>query len=103
MTLLKPAPNPTHIRARKTFRNERINCDVCGYETDRDGAAAEVEVIRLRGLELISGAPKAQRKHDTQRLYGTQNAYAVGLPGIEETQSRSEAKPRNRRTRNAQQ
>ncbi len=70
---------------------ERIHkCDVCGYQTDRDHAAAEV--IRLRGLEQIS----------TQGLWGRENAYAVGLPGIEEKYlSRSEAKPRKRKTRNA--
>ena len=70
--------------------SERVHkCDVCGYETDRDHAASEV--IRLRGLELIS----------TQGLCGIENAYAVGLPGMEETPSRSEAKPRKRKTRNA--
>lgn len=80
--------------------SERVHrCDVCGYETDRDHAASEV--IRLRGLEL-SGAPMAQRKRDTQGLCGRENAYAVGLPGTEETLARSEAKPRKRKTRNAQ-
>jgi putative transposase len=64
-------------------------CDVCGYETDRDHAAAEV--IRLRGLEQLS----------TQGLWAIKNAYAVGLPGTDESLSRSEAKPRKRKTRNA--
>jgi putative transposase len=65
-------------------------CDVCGYETDRDHAASEV--IRLRGLEQLS----------TQGLCGIENAYAVGLPGMDEkSPSRSEAKPRKGRTRNA--
>jgi putative transposase len=71
--------------------SERVHkCDVCGYETDRDHAASEV--IRLRGLQL-----------STQGLCGIENAYAVGLPGTEETLSRSEAKPRKGKTRNAQQ
>lgn len=65
-------------------------CDVCGYETDRDHAASEV--IRLRGLELLS----------TQGLCGTENACAVGLPGVEEKSSpRSKAKSRKGITRNA--
>ena len=68
--------------------SERVHiCGECGYETDRDHAASEV--IRLRGLELIS----------TQGLCGIENAYAVGLPGIDESQSRSEAKSRKGRTR----
>ena len=70
--------------------SERVHrCSECGYETDRDRAASEV--IRLRGLEQLS----------TQGLCGIENAYAVGLPGAEETLSRSEAKPRKGRTRNA--
>jgi putative transposase len=70
--------------------SERIHrCGECGYETDRDHAASEV--IRLRGLEL-----------STQGLCGIKNAYAVGLPGTDESQSRSEAKSRKRKTRNAQ-
>jgi putative transposase len=65
-------------------------CDVCGYETDRDHAASEV--IRLRGLNNLS----------TQGLCGIENAYAVGLPGVEQrSPSRSEAKSRKGRTRNA--
>ena len=63
-------------------------CGECGYETDRDHAASEV--IRLRGLEQLS----------TQGLCGIENAYAVGLPGVEETPSRSEAKSRKGKTRN---
>jgi putative transposase len=66
-------------------------CSECGYETDRDHAASEV--IRLRGLEQLS----------TQGLWGIENAYAVGLPGIDESQSRSETKSRKGRTRNARQ
>ena len=69
--------------------SERVHrCGECGYETDRDHAASEV--IRLRGLEL-----------STQGLCEIENAYAVGLPGMEETLSLSEAKPRKRKTRNA--
>jgi putative transposase len=63
-------------------------CGECGYETDRDHAAAEV--IRLRGLEL-----------STQGLCGKENAYAVGLPGVDESQPRSEAQSRKGKTRNA--
>lgn len=70
--------------------SERVHrCGECGYETDRDRAASEV--IRLRGLEL-----------STQGLCGIENAYAVGLPGVDEkSPSRSEAKSRKRKTRNA--
>jgi putative transposase len=71
--------------------SERVHkCDVCGYETDRDHAASEV--IRLRGLDQLS----------TQGRCGIENAYAVGLPGTGESLSRSEAKPRKRKTRNVQ-
>ena len=71
--------------------SERVHkCDVCGYETDRDHAAAEV--IRLRGLELAQ----------YPGTLGRENAYAVGLPGVEEkSPSRSEAKPLLGKTRNA--
>ncbi|MBD2314459.1 transposase [Desertifilum sp. FACHB-1129] len=80
----------THT-GKKDLQVRVHRCGECGYETHRDRAAAEV--IRLRGLELMS----------TQGLCGRENAYAVGLPRIEETLSRSEAKPRKGRTRNAQQ
>ena len=63
-------------------------CDSCGYQTNRDHAAAEV--IRLQGIEQIS----------TQGLCGIENAYAVYLPRIVESQSRSEAKSPKRKTRN---
>jgi putative transposase len=70
--------------------SERVHwCGECGYQTDRDHAASEI--IRSRGLEQLS----------TQGLCEIENAYAVGLPGAEETSSRSEAKPRKRKTRNA--
>ncbi|BAY43454.1 ISSoc12, transposase [Scytonema sp. HK-05] len=75
--------------------SQRIHyCQFCGYKTDRDHAAAEV--IRQRGIELIS----------TQGLCGMETACAVGLPGARETSSRSEAKPDSRKggrkTRNTQ-
>lgn len=72
--------------------SERVHrCSECGYQTDRDHASAEV--IRLRGLEQLS----------TQGLWGIENAYAVDLPGEEETQPRSKAKPlrKKKATRNA--
>ena len=66
-------------------------CYSCGYETDRARAASEV--IRLRGLAQLS----------TVGLTGIENAYAVGLAGVEEKSpsSRSEAKSRKGKTRNA--
>ncbi len=78
----------THT-GKKELSERRHRCSECGYETDRDHAASEV--IRLRGLEELS----------TQGLWEIENAYAVGLPGREATPSRSEAKPRERKTRNA--
>ncbi|MDY7016161.1 MAG: transposase [Cyanobacteriota bacterium] len=79
----------THT-GKKDLSQRVHRCGECGYETDRDRAASEV--IRLRGLEL-----------STVGLTGIENAYAVDLPGTDESQSRSEAKPRKRKTRNAQQ
>lgn len=71
--------------------SERVHqCHICGYRADRDHAAAAV--IKQRGLELIS----------TQGLWGIENAYAVGLPGIGVTRCWSEAKSRKRATRNFQ-
>jgi putative transposase len=67
------------------------DCPHCGYKTDRDVAAGQN--IRNRGIELIS----------TAGLAGIESAYAVGLPGTEVTQSRSEAKPRKGKTRKSQQ
>jgi putative transposase len=78
---------------KKELSQRTHECHFCGYKTDRDHAAAEV--VRQRGLELIS----------TLGLRGMETACAVGLPGSEETQRRSEAKPDSRkggrRTRNA--
>lgn len=81
-----------NMHTGKKELSKRVHrCDECGYETDRDHAASEV--IRLRGLEL-----------STVGLTGIENAYAVGLPGVDEkSPSRSEAKSRKRKTRNAQQ
>jgi putative transposase len=59
----------------------------CGYVTDRDVASGQV--IRNRGIELISTAGHV----------GIENAYADGLPGIGETQSRSRSKTRKGATR----
>jgi hypothetical protein len=51
---------PMNISRRKKELSQRVHkCDVCGYETDRDHAAAEV--IRLRGLDNLS----------TQGLWGS--------------------------------
>ncbi|MGB7439828.1 MAG: transposase [Coleofasciculaceae cyanobacterium] len=63
------------------------NCRNCGYTTDRDVASGQV--IRSRGIEMVS----------TLGHSGMETACAVGLPGIEVTQSRSEAKPRKGITR----
>jgi putative transposase len=62
-------------------------CPECNYITDRDVASGQV--IRNRGIVLIS----------TAGLAGTETVCAVGLPGTEETPSRSEAKPRKGKTR----
>ena len=79
---------------KKELSQRTHECQFCGYKTDRDHAAAEV--VRQRGLESIS----------TQGLCGMKTACAVGLPGAEETWSRSEAKPDSRKggrkTRNTQ-
>ncbi|WP_256090969.1 transposase [Nostoc sp. KVJ20] len=63
------------------------HCLSCNYITDRDVASGQV--IRNRGIELISTAGHV----------GIQNAYADGLPGIGETQSRSKSKTRKGVTR----
>ncbi|MEH2408449.1 RNA-guided endonuclease InsQ/TnpB family protein [Nostoc sp.] len=65
------------------------NCS-CGFITDRDVASGLV--IRNRGYALIS----------TDGQSGIQNAYAVGLPGVDEKSlPLSEAKPRKGKTRKA--
>ena len=63
------------------------SCQSCGYTTDRDVASGQV--IRNRGIELIS----------TPGLGGMETVCAVGLPGSEETLSRSKAKSRKGVTR----
>ena len=60
-------------------------CSECGYETHRDHASAEV--IRLRGLEQLVARDSGETKEPV----------AVGLPGVGENQSRSEAKPSTRK------
>lgn len=64
------------------------HCHSCNYTTDRDVASGQV--IRNRGIELISTAGHA----------GIQNAYADGLPvRTEISQSRSKSKTRKGATR----
>ena len=72
---------------RKDLSVRVHHCLSCGYTTDRDVASGQV--IRNRGIVLIS----------TDGQLGIQNAYADGLPGIEETQSRSKSKTRKGATR----
>lgn len=75
------------VFVRKDLSVRVHHCHACNYITDRDVASGQV--IRNRGIELIStgGQP------------GIQNAYADGLPGVGETQSRSKSKPRKGVTR----
>lgn len=63
------------------------DCPHCNYRVDRDVASGQV--IRNRGIELVS----------TPGLGGKETACAVGLPGMEEIPSRSEAKSRKGTTR----
>jgi len=51
------------------------DCPHCGYKTDRDVASGQV--IRNRGIELIS----------TAGLAGKETAYAADLPGVGESQN----------------
>ena len=62
-------------------------CPECKYTTDRDVASGQIS--RNRGITLIS----------TDGQSGTERAYAAGLPGTEETKSRSNAKTRKGVTR----
>lgn len=57
------------------------DCPHCGYKTDRDVASGQV--IRNRGIELIS----------TAGLAGKETACAADLPGVGESQPRQVAKP----------
>ena len=70
---------------RKDLSVRVHHCPSCNYTTDRDVASGQV--IRNRGIKLIS----------TDGQSGIQNAYADGLPGIEEIQSRSKSKTRKTR------
>lgn len=76
-----------HGEVKKDLRTRVHNCPHCRYTTDRDVASGQV--IRNRGIALISTAGFA----------GSESACAVGLPGAEVTQSRSEAKPQKGKTR----
>jgi putative transposase len=58
------------------------HCPECGYTTDRDVASGQV--IRNRGIALLT----------TVGHTGMETVCAVGLSGVEATQSRSEAKSR---------
>ncbi|MEW6491484.1 MAG: transposase [Cyanobacteriota bacterium] len=73
--------------AKKDLSIRIHQCHHCGYRTDRDVASGQV--IRNRGIDLIS----------TVGQTGMKTACAVGLPGAEETLSRSEAKFRKEKTR----
>ncbi|WP_028954460.1 RNA-guided endonuclease InsQ/TnpB family protein [Synechocystis sp. PCC 7509] len=63
------------------------SCPECGFTTDRDVASGLV--IRNRGIELVS----------TVGQTGIEIAYADGLPGAGENQSRSKSKTRKGKTR----
>ncbi len=75
------------VEARKDLSVRVHHCPSCGYTTDRDVASGQV--IRNRGLALIS----------TLGHSGIESACAVGLPGTDESLSRSEAKSRKGKTR----
>jgi putative transposase len=68
-------------RPYKDLSARVYKCPHCKYITDR--VVASSQVIRNRGIALIS----------TAGLAGIESACAVGLPGMKETPSRSEAKP----------
>ena len=79
---------PSCGAAVKKDLSVRIHCcSECKYTTDRDVASGQV--IRNRGVALIS----------TDGQSGIESAYAVDLPGTEETKSRSKAKTRKGVTR----
>jgi putative transposase len=69
-------------RVKKDLGVRVHHCPECGYTTDRDVASGQV--IRNRGITLIN----------TVGHTGIESVCAVGLPGVEATQSRSEAKSR---------
>ncbi len=74
-------------RVKKDLSVRVHHCSECGYTTDRDVASGQV--IRNRGLALLN----------TVGHTGIESVCAVGLPGVEATQSRSEAKSRKGITR----
>ena len=74
---------------RKELSVRVHHCPSCNYTTDRDVASGQV--IKNRGLELVS----------TPGHGGNESACAAGLPGLEETLSRSKAKPRKGITKKA--
>ena len=74
-----------HREVRKDLSVRVHHCPSCNYTTDRDVASGPV--IRNRGIKLISTDGQSE----------IQNAYADGLPGTEETQSRSKSKTRETR------
>jgi putative transposase len=74
-------------RVKKDLSVRVHHCSECGYTTDRDVASGQI--IRNRGIALIN----------TVGHTGIESVCAVGLPGIEATQSRSEAKSRKGITR----
>ncbi len=76
-------------KVRKDLSVRVHRCPECKYTTDRDVASGQV--IRNRGIALIS----------TPGHGGMETVCAVGLPGAEETPTRSEAKPRKGTTRKA--
>ncbi|HEY9610263.1 transposase, partial [Allocoleopsis sp.] len=65
---------------KKELSHRTHSCQFCGYQTDRDHAAAEV--VRQRGLEQLVARDSGESKEPV----------AVGLPGTGKNQSRSEAK-----------
>ena len=74
-------------RVQKNLSVRIHHCPECGYTTDRDVASGQV--IRNRGIALLN----------TVGHTGIESVCAVGLPGVEVTQSRSEAKSRKGITR----
>ncbi len=85
------------VQVKKDLDVRIHHCRRCKYTTDRDVAAGQV--IRNRGIILISGAPKAQRKRDTPGLGGKETACAADLPGMSASESRQVAKSRKGKTR----
>lgn len=74
-------------RVKKDLSIRIHRCPECGYTTDRDVASGQV--IRNRGIALLNTVGHTE----------IESVCAVGLPGVEATQSRSEAKSRKGITR----